>query len=154
MTGVRTVILVANRTVGGAALAELVRARTFEGSCVVHLVVPIASPAPAAVAVGEGAANMSPTATFEVRDERQVADERLAFGLDWLATIGVEATGELCGGCDTASAVAEIVRAVGADEVIVSTLPTTISRWLRQDLPARVAKKVDVPVVVVTSPTS
>ena len=35
--------------------------------------------------------------------------------------------------------------------VLVSTLPTTLSRWLRQDLPHRISRKVDVPVAVVTS---
>jgi nucleotide-binding universal stress UspA family protein len=153
MSPARTVVIVANRTVGGAALADAVHARTEAGDCSIHLVVPIASPAPVAVADGEGAANMSPTASFEVRDERQLAVDRLAFGLEWLTTIGVEATGELCGGCDTAASVAELVAAHDADEVIVSTLPTTISRWLRQDLPARIAKKVDVPVTVVTATT-
>ncbi|MEZ5294822.1 MAG: hypothetical protein R2697_00680 [Ilumatobacteraceae bacterium] len=35
-------------------------------------------------------------------------------------------------------------------EVIVSTLPSRISRWLRQDLPTRICRAVTVPVTVVT----
>ena len=52
---------------------------------------------------------------------------------------------------------AGVCRAVeehGSAEVIVSTLPTTVSRWLRQDLPHRLERKVSVPVVVVTSTTT
>jgi len=40
------------------------------------------------------------------------------------------------------------------DEVIISTLPSTLSRWLRQDLPHRIERKVSVPVTVVTSKTA
>ena len=32
------------------------------------------------------------------------------------------------------------------DEVIVSTLPETVSRWLRLDLPHRLARALSVPV--------
>ena len=147
----RTVVIVANRTVGGDALSDAVRARMRDDDCAFHLVVPIASPATPALPAGEGAANVSATAVLEVRDERRVAKERLQFGLEWLTSLGAAATGELCDGCDTPSTIAAVVDACGADEVIVSTLPTTLSRWLHQDLPHRIGREVDVPVAVVTS---
>jgi GABA permease len=37
------------------------------------------------------------------------------------------------------------------DEVIVSTLPRRVSRWLQSDLPHRVERRYDVPVTTVTS---
>ncbi|HYN33862.1 MAG TPA: hypothetical protein VES40_14655 [Ilumatobacteraceae bacterium] len=152
-------LIVANRTVGGDDLADEVRRRVRDGSSEFHLLVPIASPVSAAVAIGTAvgdAANMSPTASFEVSDERRIARDRLAFGLDWLTSLGASAAGELTTDCDVAAVVTRIVDASATDdassiaEVIVSTLPTTISRWLRQDLPHRIAHRVTIPVTVIT----
>lgn len=146
----RRILIVANRTVGGAELDAAVRQRLAEGPCEFHLVVPVASPVAAAVAVGASAANMSESAAFEVPNEHQIARERLEFGLEWLAGHDAPATGELSTDCDTGNAVARIVEG-HFDEVIVSTLPTTVSRWLKQDLPCRIERKVSVPVYVVTT---
>jgi len=147
------VLIVANRTVGGQELADEVRRRVDDGGCELHLLVPVASPVASAVAIGAAAgdaANISPTASFEVIDERQVARDRLAFGLEWLTSLGATATGELSTDCDTAAAVARVVEAEPVDEIIVSTLPKTVSRWLHQDLPHRIERKVKLPVTVIT----
>jgi hypothetical protein len=146
-------LIVANRTVGGDELAEEVRRRVRDGGFECHLVVPVASPVSAAVAIGAAAgdaANISPTASLEVSDERQIARDRLRYGLEWLTSLGATATGELSLECDTAAAVAQIIETNPADEIIVSTLPTTISRWLHQDLPHRIERKVKLPVTVIT----
>jgi hypothetical protein len=145
----RRILIVANRTVGGAELETAVRQRLHDGPCEFHLVVPVASPVAAAVAVGATAANMSETAAYEVPNEHRIAKERLDYGLEWLAALGASATGELSTDSDTGAAVARIVDG-GFDEVIVSTLPTTVSRWLHQDLPCRIGRKVSVPVCVVS----
>lgn len=148
-----TTVIVANRTVGGADLESAVRRRLTECSgadaCSFHLVVPVARPVSPALAVGAAAADMMPL-PVEVPNERDIAGKQLALGLEWLAGLGATATGELSTESDTALAVAHVVDAIGADEVIVSTLPTLVSRWLRQDLPSRIEKKVTVPVTVVT----
>jgi hypothetical protein len=153
-------LIVANRTVGGEELAEEVRRRVESGPCEFHLLVPIASPVSSAVAVGSAVgdvANIGPTASLEVRDERQIARDRLAFGLEWLTGLGATVTGELSSECDTAAAVARVVASSAVhgpiDEIIVSTLPSTISRWLRQDLPHRIERKVTLPVTVVSGRT-
>ena len=56
------------------------------------------------------------------------------------------------------SATQDPVRGVGDtlkektyDEVIISTLPSGLSRWLHQDLPHRVERKYKLPVTVVTA---
>jgi GABA permease len=146
-------LIVANRTVGGDELADEVRRRVERGDVHFHLVVPVTSPVASAVAIGAAvgnAANISPTSSYEVVDERRIARDRLAYGLDWLASLGADATGELSTECDTAGDVARIVQAKEIDDVIVSTLPTTISRWLHQDLPHRIERRVRLPVTVIT----
>jgi GABA permease len=94
---------------------------------------------------------MTAGAFATVPDEHQLASERLDYGLEWLESLGVEAAGRLSTDNDTAAVVAAVVEADAVDEVIVSTLPTKISRWLRQDLPSRIERAVAVPVTVVTS---
>ena len=45
----------------------------------------------------------------------------------------------------------DALRGHPADEIILSTLPTGISRWLGQDVPSRLKSAVSVPVIVVTA---
>jgi hypothetical protein len=144
-------LIVGNRSLGGAELAALVQQRAESEPCEVHLVVPVPNPVASAVAIGATAPDIAPTLSRDVESDRLAAQERLTFGVDWLSGLGVTATGELAVGVDMPAAVAHLVQTVGFDEVIVSTLPTKVSRWLRQDLPCRIGRKVAVPVTVVSN---
>lgn len=59
----------------------------------------------------------------------------------------------LIGDADPYVAVSSLLERERFDEVIVSTLPEHVSRWLRQDLPHRL-RRLGVPVAVVTAPRS
>jgi GABA permease len=144
-------LIVGNRSLGGSELAALVEERAKAGPCDVHLVVPVPNPVASAVAIGATAPDMAPTLSRDVESDRLAAQEQLTFGLEWLSGLGVTATGELSIGVDTPAAVANLVQSQGFEEVIVSTLPTKVSRWLRQDLPCRIGRKVAVPVTVVSN---
>jgi hypothetical protein len=147
------VLIVGNRSLGGSDLAELIETRVRDEPCAVHLLVPVPSPVASAVAVGGSAPDVAPTLSRDIDHDRRAAKEQLEFGLDWLGALGATATGELSLEPDTPTAVARLVEAQGFDEVIVSTLPTKVSRWLRQDLPCRIGRKVTVPVTVVSTTT-
>ncbi len=146
-------LIVGNRSLGGSELAELITTRVETSPCAAHLVVPVPSPVASAVAIGASAADMAPTLSRDIDHDRRAAEEQLEFGVEWLASLGAAATGELSLDPDTPAAVARLVDAEAFDEVIVSTLPTKVSRWLRQDLPCRIGRKVAVPVTVVSTTT-
>ncbi|HEY8847214.1 MAG TPA: hypothetical protein VIM24_11180, partial [Candidatus Limnocylindrales bacterium] len=78
--------------------------------------------------------------TWDEDAARAEAETRLAAFLDGLRAQGATADGEIGD------------RDIG--EVILSTLPAGISRWLRQDVPSRMRGTVTVPVVVVEQQTA
>lgn len=126
--------------------------RLAEGPCRFHLLVPVPPLPPSVIAVGIAAVESAP-AMMEIPDQREVASARLQTGLDWLARLGASATGEI-GTTDAVAAVCAVVEQRRVDEVLVSTLPSRLSRWLRQDLPRKLARRITVPVSVVTATTA
>jgi GABA permease len=74
-----------------------------------------------------------------------VAARRLERALKEFAGIGAEATGQV-GDASPMAAISDALLGGRFDAVILSTLPPGRSEWLRQDLPARVARRVNVPV--------
>jgi hypothetical protein len=59
----------------------------------------------------------------------------------------------LIGDSDPFVAVRDAVTRIGIDEIIISTLPARVSRWLRRDLPHRV-EEFGLPVTIVTAQQS
>jgi GABA permease len=68
-----------------------------------------------------------------------MAQHRLDIELQRLHEAGAEADGEV-GDSDPYKAVGNTLRDKQFDEILVSTLPHARSRWLRQDLPAKLRK--------------
>lgn len=146
----RRVLVVANRTVGGEELADAIRERMAAGPCEFHLLVPVPPTPPIGIAAGFSAMEAGVVPALTGPNEREIAAERLRYGLGWLRGLGATADGEV-GDTDAVRAVRAVLDARHVDEIIISTLPTTISRWLRQDLPHRVERKFALPVTVVTA---
>jgi len=70
--------------------------------------------------------------------------------LDRLRGVGATVDGTV-GDPDPMKAIQELVSRRSFDEIIVSTLPSGVSRWLHQDLPHKVERKFHLPVTVVTA---
>jgi hypothetical protein len=64
---------------------------------------------------------------------------------------GLELDEVIVGDPDPFAAVGDALHVREFDEVVVSTLPRTISRWLAVRLPARLRRTVDLPVTEVTA---
>lgn len=127
----RRYLVVANQTLGGAHLAEKIGEAMAQGPCRFHVVVP-ATPPGDHVVWTEGEAHA-------------IAGERLRRALEWLRSMGAEATGEI-GDPRPLLAIRDVLYANEFDEIVLSTLPAGLSRWLRQDLPARVRRAFGIPV--------
>jgi hypothetical protein len=135
-----TILIVANQTLPSEALATEVTSRIASGARDFHIVVP-ATPPP-----GGGM-------TWDENAARAAAEERLAAFQAQLAGQGVTAGGEI-GDRDPVAAVRDCARGRDVSEIILSTLPGGVSRWLRQDVPSRMKGAMNVPVTVVTEQVS
>ena len=132
----RSYLVVGNQTLDSPELAEAIRERIAQEPATFHLVVP--------------ATPVSRLLTWDEDEARELATERLHNALERLKAMDVEASGEI-GVPDPIQATRDALRSRDVDEVILSTLPPGISRWLGQDVPTRLKESIEDPVVVVTT---
>lgn len=137
MSSMQKVLVVASRTADSAELIAALRRRSASTPTSFTLLVP---------AVPRGlawAADMKagwPEAI--ARAEHAVGRMRLS---------GLELEGAIVGDPDPFAAVGDALHSHGFDEVIVSTLPRGVSRWLRVGLPERLRRSTDLPVTQITA---
>lgn len=147
----RRILVVANQTLGGDQLAELIRSRIAAQPTEFSLLVPATHRTELVVVLAEAFAvqgGMRPP-SLPVDDDVR-ADERMTAGVEWMRGLGATVTGQV-GQHDAARAVHEHLTGHRCDEIIISTLPHGISSWLRQDLPHRVERDSKVPVTVISA---
>jgi len=147
----RQILVVANQTLGGERLKNVVRERIGQGPCTFTLVVPVvpdASDVRGNVLLAEVPHNWGLSATYE--SARIQAVRRLGAGIQTLSDLGASVNGDI-GEQNPVEAVGHCLAARTYDEIIVSTLPTTVSRWLLQDVPHRIQRKFKIPVTTVTA---
>ncbi|MEL6891024.1 MAG: hypothetical protein AAFP84_05485 [Actinomycetota bacterium] len=140
-------LIVANQTIGGDALTSAVEERIRRGIVDFVLAVP---QVPVEVSTGPVSSTPQRSASVGVADGRNLAEQRLAVGLDWLAGLGATGSGEVVPD-DAVAAVSDLVEELSVTEVVVSTLPRALSRFLRQDLASKLGRVVTVPIEVVTA---
>ena len=130
------ILVVANQTIGGAKLLELVKERAQQPDTTFTLVVPMTRPKSGYVIYEDA-----------VRDAAQV---RLDLALSYLRGEDIVAGGDI-GDEDPYTATIDAIHEYHPDEVIISTLPQASSGWLRRDLIERIQDSTDVPVTHVVS---
>jgi GABA permease len=155
---VKRYLIVANQTLAGEFIPRLVAERVAAGPAEFHLLVP-ATRSKETQRLMTGVADpmsgytvVAPEDISVARDrDREQARERLATFLDRLSDHRDVLTSEIAGH-DPYAAVARVMERSSFDEIIISTLPTSVSRWLKMDLPSRIERTYSVPVVVVNPP--
>jgi hypothetical protein len=150
----RRYLVVANQTLGGAALVEKLDGCMRAGPCRFYLVVP-ATPTheflePIDVGMSLEAVDGGAGMIDVTRIARAVARRRLDQELARLREAGAEADGEV-GDARALHAIEDVLRRQEVDEIIVSTLPHRLSRWMVTDLPHR-ARRLGLPVTHVQGP--
>lgn len=128
------VLVVANRTAATPKLLNAVRERAERGSATFYLVVPA-----------------TPRGLHRIVDPevsgRDEAEVNLLLALPLLSeAAGSDVHGHV-GDADPLAAISDAVHASGYDEIIISTLPWRLSRWMHLDLPSKARRVLGLPVV-------
>ena len=131
----RRYLVVANRTLLGDPLLARIKECLAVGPCQFHLVVP--------------ASHAGDRAMWTEGRDRALAAQRLAEGLERFRALGADTVGEV-GDARPIDAIRDVMlHAPPFDEIILSTLPPGLSRWLRQDLPHRIQRTFELPISLV-----
>jgi len=130
--GDRRILVIANETVGGGPLRDLIHERS-EG-------------------VGEDVLVVTPALNSPLRhwtsDEdnaRAAAQKRLDASLERLRSLGVQARGQV-GDSDPLQAIEDALRTFGPDEIILSTHPEGRSHWLERGVVDKARERFAVPI--------
>lgn len=126
-SGRRLVVVVGNHTLLADALRERLRALTAGGGVDLHVVVPIRGDDDLEVGFWRG---------------RVLAERLVEPGVELTVDVGVE---------EPVALVQKAVHGAHIDQVILSTLPEGVSRWLHADVAGHLRHALNVPVEVVTA---
>jgi hypothetical protein len=129
---VSRILVVANRTAESPELLEALKQRAANGECSFTLLIPST---PHGIA---WAADMH-------SGEDEAEDHRTAF-VEELRAEGLDVAGAKVGDTDALAAIQDECNFADYDEIIVSTLPLHLSKWLHIDLPHKAGHATGLPV--------
>jgi hypothetical protein len=131
------VLVVANRTAATPALMDAVRERAARGACTFTLLVP-----------------HTPSGLHRVVDPEDQghseAESTVELAIPLLEQAAGQPVDSLIGDAEPLAAIQDAINLHGFDEIIISTLPTRVSKWLKLDLPSK-ASGLGLPVTTVTA---
>jgi hypothetical protein len=131
------VLVVANRTAATPALLDAVRERAARGAAEFTLLVP-------------NPVHGLDRVTDPEDQDSDAAQDVLELALPLLEDAAGGHVEGLIGDPEPLAAIQDAINIHGFDEIIISTLPTRVSRWLRLDLPHKAAG-LGLPVTTVTA---
>jgi hypothetical protein len=120
------VLIVAHKTAATQPLLDAVAERASRGPCTFTLLVPNA------------AHGLQKVVDAEDQGESE-SQGVLDAALPALSEAAGSAVAGILGDADPVAAVHDAINLHGFDEIIISTLPTRVSRWLKLDLPSKVS---------------
>lgn len=127
----KTILAVANETIGGKHLIDTIKAKAGDGRARLVICVPRTRPTHGNVIYDDA-----------VYDAARV---RVDLARTYLRTEGIDAIGEV-GDPDPYSATMDAVAEYRPDEIIISTKPAASSGWMRRDLIERIEEASGLPV--------
>jgi hypothetical protein len=131
------VLVVANRTAESPELLEALKQRAAQGDVLFSLLVP-ATPHGVAWAA-------------DMHSGGGEAEQHMENAVERMRSEGLQMAAGKVGDPDPVAAVQDEVNFTKYDEIVVSTLPGGISKWLKLDLPHRVERATGLPVTHVTA---
>lgn len=131
------ILIVAHKTAATPALLDAIRARAAQGPCRFTLLVP-------------AAAHGLQRVTDPEDSDRGEAETVLELALPLLEDAAEAPVEGIVGDPTPLTAVMDAVNTRGFDEIIVSTLPAHVSKWLHLDLPSKISG-LGLPVTTITA---
>jgi hypothetical protein len=140
----RRYLIVANQTLGGEQLSAKLTECMRAGPCRFYLVAPVTQTEASDQWAAHGLDGGVIPGAYKIA--RALAAGRLQQELAQLREAGADADGEVVDPHPIDASREEI------DEIIVSTLPRRLSRWMAMDLPHRIRRATALPVTHISGP--
>jgi GABA permease len=126
-------LVIANETVGGAALLDEIRERCRNRECEILVITPALASSRVALW------------SSEVDEAIELARQRMELSLIAIGELGLKAKGHV-GDSDPKVAIEDALRVFSADEIVISTHPPQRSRWLELGVVDRAREEIDLPI--------
>lgn len=137
MESAARVLVVANKTAATPALLDAVRERAAKGPCEFTLLVP-------------NTTHGLHTVVDPEDQSRNEAETVIELAIPLLEQASGGPVDAMIGVPEPLAAIQDAINLHGFDELIISTLPTRVSKWLKLDLPSK-ASGLGLPVTTVTA---